>query len=171
MDRHPELIEGQIVLLGAVYEEADRHWTPLGKIAGVELLAYGVQSIVYSNEVKNTSPAMFAIVSLLVVFLVELLQYLYLERTGKSEGIFTKFIIGSTYFMSVLTFLFTSVLLGVCFVVFKLYGISFNLAWALTAITFLGTSRSMYAALKDYFIARRNKYLRPSNENSSPEPK
>ena len=108
---------------------------------------------------------------LLVVFLVELLQYLYLERTGKSEGIFTKFIIGSTYFMSVLTFLFTSVLLGVCFVVFKLYGISFNLAWALTAITFLGTSRSMYAALKDYFIARRNKYLRPSNENSSPEPK
>ena len=171
VDRHPELIEGQIVLLGAVYEEADRHWTPLGKIAGVELLAYGVQSIVYSNEVKNTSPAMFAIVSLLVVFLVELLQYLYLERTGKSEGIFTKFIIGSTYFMSVLTFLFTSVLLGVCFVVFKLYGISFNLAWALTAITFLGTSRSMYAALKDYFIARRNKYLRPSNENSSPEPK
>ncbi len=171
VDRHPELIEGQIVLLGAVYEEADRHWTPLGKIAGVELLAYSVQSIVYSNEVKNTSPAMFAVISLLVVFMVELLQYLYLERTGKSKGIFTKFIIGSTYFMSVLTFLFTSVLLGLCFVVFKRYGISFNLAWALTAITFLGTSRSMYAALQDYFIARRSKFLNHSNENASSETK
>ena len=73
--------------------------------------------------------------------------------------------------MSVLTFLFTSVLLGLCFVVFKRYGISFNLAWALTAITFLGTSRSMYAALQDYFIARRSKFLNHSNENASSETK
>ena len=55
--------------------------------------------------------------------------------------------------MSIFTFLFTSILLGLSFLVFKLYNLSFNLAWALSVITFLGTSRSMYNALHDYINA------------------
>lgn len=50
---HPELIQDIIVLVGAMYEDADCHWTPIGKIAGVELLAYGVQSLLYGKEMHN----------------------------------------------------------------------------------------------------------------------
>ncbi len=31
---HPELINGQIVLFVAIYEDSDMHWAPYGKIAG-----------------------------------------------------------------------------------------------------------------------------------------
>lgn len=154
---HPELIEDQIVLVGAMYEEADRHWTPVGKIAGVELLAYGVQSILYSNEIKETPFFLLCIISLAIIFFVEVLQQWYINTMERSNSIFVRHIIGSSYVMSMLTFLFTSVLLGFSFLVFKLYGLSFNLAWALSVITFLGTSRSMYTALTNYFKARREK--------------
>lgn len=66
---HPELIEGQIVLFGSVYEEVDMHWTPVGKIAGVELLAYSIQSLVEQKEIHKVSGAAFWIISLLIVLL------------------------------------------------------------------------------------------------------
>lgn len=157
VDSHPELIEGQIVLVGAMYEDADSHWTPVGKISGVELLAYGIQSIIYSNEIKTVPFSLLCVISLIVIFLVEVIQYWYLDTMAKSNRIFVKYILGSTYVMSILTFLFTSVLLGLSFLVFKLYGLSLNLAWALSVITFLGTSRSMYPALTNYFKAWKKK--------------
>ena len=55
--------------------------------------------------------------------------------------------------MSIFAFLFTSILLGLSLLVFKLYNLSFNLVWALSVITILGTSRSMYNALYDYINA------------------
>ena len=134
-----------------MYEDADCHWTPIGKIAGVELLAYGVQSLLYDKEVHNLPFPLLCLVSIVLIFFVEVLQHMYLNKTSKAKSIFVRYIIGSTYIMSIFTFLFTSILLGLSFLVFKLYNLSFNLAWALSVITFLGTSRSMYNALHDYF--------------------
>lgn len=150
---HPEMIENQIVLVGAMYEDADTHWTPIGKIAGVELLAYAVQSVLFSNEVHELPTWLLTLVSLCIIFVVQILQHSYLTGMARSSSIFVKYIIGSSYFMSIFTFLFTSLLLGLCFLVFKKFNLSINLTWAVTATTFLGTSRYMYNALSDYFTA------------------
>ena len=154
---HPEIIENQIVLVGAMYEDVDTHWTPIGKIAGVELLAYAVQSVLFSNEVRELPTWLLTIFSLLIIFVVQVLQHLYLTGMAKSPSIFVKYIIGSSYFMSIFTFLFTSLLLALCFLVFKKYNLSINLTWAATAITFLGTSRYRYTAISDYFTAWKEK--------------
>lgn len=153
---HPELISNRIVLIGALYEDVDTHWTPVGKIAGVELLAYGIQSLLYDKEVKTLPLPLMCLVSLLMIFLVEVLQVWYLEFTGESENLFVKFVIGSGYILGILTFLFTSLFLGVSFLVFAKYNLSINIAWAMSVITFLGTSRSMYSALRKYYEAWRS---------------
>lgn len=155
---HPEMIEDQIVMFGAMYDEKDNHWTPVGKIAGIELLAYGVQTLVFSKDVKTVDFLPTCLFSLLIIFLVQLLQNLYLSRTLISRNLFVKYVVGSTYVLNILTFLFTSVFIGISFLIFKKYNISFNLAWGLSVIAFLGTSRSMFAAIKDYFNAIRGKY-------------
>lgn len=155
---HQELIEGQIVLYGAMHDSGDMHWTPLGRMAGVELWAYGMQSIIDRKEVQTIPLWLLCVISLLVIFFVEILQSGYLARTQSSKSVFVKYIVGSTYFLTVLTFLFTSVLLGISYLVFNKFFISFNMAWALTVITFLGTSRSMYTALKNYAVALREKH-------------
>ena len=100
----------------------------------------------------------FCIISLLLIFMVQVMQASYLKRTSNSKNMFVRYVIGSSYVLSILTFLFTSVFLGISFFVFSLFCISFNLAWALSVIAFLGTSRSMYAAIKDYAESMKDKY-------------
>ncbi len=155
---HPELIEGQIVLFGSMYEDADMHWSPLGKIAGVELLAYSIQSLIERTDIKYMPFIPFCIITLLIIFIVQVLQANYLRWTGLSSNMFTKYIIGSAYVMNILTFLFTSVFIGISFLIFCTFHISFNLAWALSVIAFLGVSRSLYAAIKDYVNSVKDKY-------------
>lgn len=155
---HPELIKDRIVLLGSMYDAEDNHWTPVGKIAGVELLAYGIQSLIYDKEVYVVPYSKCWLISFIIVLLVQTIQADYLSHTGKSKNIFVKFILGSSYVLGIITFLFTSVFMLAAFVVFKQYDISFNLAWAMSVIAFLGTGRNMFAAIKEYISALSDKH-------------
>lgn len=150
--KNRSLIEDHIVLFGSMYEESDMHWTPLGKMAGVELLAYGVQTVVYNTEVRHVPFVVFCLITFLIIYLVELLQTAYLRITSQSKHIFLKYVAGSTYFTGILTFLFLSVFIGASFFVFRWFNVSFNVAWAVSAVAFLGTSRGMYGSLT---IARK----------------
>lgn len=155
---HPELIEDQIVLFGSMHEDIDKHWTPIGKIAGVELLAYGVQTVIYSREIKYVPFIPFCIITLFIIFLVQVVQTIYLRSTGSSRIMFVRYVIGSPYFLNILTFLFLSVFIGISFLVFRLFNVSFNMAWAIAVIAFLGTSRSMYDSIREYVKTKRKKY-------------
>lgn len=155
---HPELIEDHIVLFGAMNSVNDLHWTPLGRIPGVELQAYAVQSIILSKEIHDIQFVPFCIISLFIIFFVQVLQSLYIKRTSASGNLFIKHVVGSTYILNILTFLFTSVFIGISFFVFARYNISINLGWALSAIAFLETSRDLYASIKEYINSKRDKY-------------
>lgn len=157
VEEHPELIRGQVVLVGGVYDDTDVHWTPIGKMSGVELIAYGLQSVMYNNEPKYLPMPMLAIVSLLIILIIEVLQHIYLEHMSKSRNIFVRYIIGSTYVLNIFTFFSTSILLAISFFIFVKYNLSINLAWSLSVIAFLGTSRNMHKALRDYFDAWNKK--------------
>lgn len=155
--KHPELIRDRIVLFGCLYEDADFHWTPVGKIAGIELLAYSIQNIILNKEIKEVPQVLFWIISFAIVLMVQTLQWYYIRKTTASKNLFVRYIVGSSYVLGILTFLFTAIFMGASFLVFNMYDISFNLAWALSVVAFLGTSRSMYEALKNYIVGRREK--------------
>lgn len=156
--RHRDDMEGQIVLFGSMYEDADMHWTPIGKMAGVEMLAYSVQSLLLRKEISYVPFIPFCIITLVIIFLVQVAQTKYLQKTGNSKKILVRYVIGAPYFLNMLTFLCLSVFVGVSFFVFKFFNVSFNMAWALAVIAFLGTSRGMYKSIKDYVKAMQNKY-------------
>ena len=139
------------------------HWTPVGKIAGVELLAYSIQSLVEQKEIHKVSGAAFWIISLLIVLLIEVMQSRYLDKTKHSPNEFVRYVASSPYVMNILTYLFTTVFIGASFVVFSKYHVSFNLAWALSTIAFLGLSRNMYNSLRDYFLSIKDKHKQSKN--------
>lgn len=152
-----EYIEGQIVLFGALNDSGDMHWTPVDRIAGIELLAYGVNTILQDKEIQNASIFELCIISFLIVFLVQIIQTRYLSFTGGSSNLFVRFVVGSTYVMNILTFMFTSVFMFFGFLAFMLLNKSYSLGYALSVVAFLGTSRNMYVALKDYFVNKAQK--------------
>lgn len=161
--KHPEWIQDRIVFYGAMHEAADYHWTPVGKIAGVVVLAYGVETVLQSTEIHELPFWGTLIISFLFSLCVLYLQQNYRRITGSSKNLFVRFMLGSTYVLSICTFLFTSVLIGFCFLLFSVYGLSISLGWALSSIAFLTTSSNMYDAIKDYIVNKRNK---SSNTNS-----
>lgn len=165
--KNPDLIRDRIVLFGCMFEDSDWHWTPVGKIPGVELLAYGIQTIIYNKDIKTIKGILLILLSFIIVLIVQLVQSYYLNRTSDSKYLFVKFVVGSPYVLGIITFLITALFIGVSFIAFMMYNVSFNLGWAMSVIAFLGTSRKMYDAIKDYIFAlkekRRNKQL--TNEN------
>ena len=151
---HPELIEDRIVLFGAMYEDADFHWTPVGKISGVKLLAYGIQTLLERNEVKTLPSFPLFVISFCFTLLIFSLQMKYRNIMWASPNLFVRFVIGSTYIVNILTFLFTSVFLGICFLVFYFTHVHINLGWTLASLPFLFTSRNLYEALVSYIDAK-----------------
>lgn len=154
---HPEWIEGHIVLLGAMYEEADSHWTPAGKIAGVKLLAFAAQTLVDKKEVYHLPFILQLAVSILLTLFIYYIQKLFKYRTARSRKLFVRFIVGSSYVLNILTFLFTSILLGICFFIFAFTQVSVNIGWALASLAFMAASSNMYEAISDYVTARIRK--------------
>lgn len=152
---HPELIENQIVLFGAMYEDFDTHWTPIGKIAGVELLAYGIQTVLLDNEITYLSGCPLYIISFIIVIMIQVLQSAYLKYTESSNLMVIKYIVGSRYCLNIFTFLLLSLFVGFSFFIFRQFHVSVNLAWATAAIPFLASSRFLYKDICRYVDKKR----------------
>lgn len=148
IDRHPELIEGRIVLYGSVNEEGDKHYTPIGKIAGVELLAYAIETIITQSEVIPVEGWLYYLISFVLVFTFVYIEDKFLARTDRSSNPFVNHFIGSTYVVGIIIFCVSVVFVGLGFILFGLTRISISLTLPLAASAFLGASNSFYKACK-----------------------
>lgn len=50
---HPDMIANHIVLIGTLNEEQDMHLTPLGKMSGMMIHAYSLQTLLEHNEIHH----------------------------------------------------------------------------------------------------------------------
>ena len=152
-----EQIEGRIVLFGTMTDEADMHYTPLGKMAGVNLLAYAVQTLTEGSRVKNVPRWLLVIVSLLWVMLTSELQQALVRRTSDSKHLFVKFVVGSRYVIGLATFLWTAFFLWLAFLAFCLFNVGAEIVWTIATAAFLRTSHNFCTMCEDYCIALKEK--------------
>jgi hypothetical protein len=148
VEEHPELIEDRIVLFGAMKEEGDTHYTPLGKIPGVEVLAYSVQTVLNEKEVINVPNDLTWIVSFLITMatLVWTRWYRsYIE--ARCHYGFWRVLLTSIIVMGFLRFLWMALFTLLGFLMFHLFNVSLNLGWAFSGIAFLLTGESFYNVL------------------------
>ena len=146
-----DMIEGRIVLFGTMTDETDMHYTPLGKMAGVELLAYATQTLLEDRQIIKPGWFLHGLISLILVMLTNMLQLVYLGWTTRSKNPMVYHVLGSTYVLGVVTFLWIALIMWVTFLCFSLYDLNIEIGWSLAAMAFLATSRSFYAACEDYF--------------------
>ena len=149
--QHREQIEGRIVLFGALADETDMHYTPLGKMAGVELLAYATQTLLENKEIIKPSLWMQVLISILLVIMTNILQVTYLGWTSRSKSPIVFHVMGSTYVLGLVTFMWIALIVWIAFLCFGLYHVSIELKWTIAAMAFLSMSRSTYAACEEYF--------------------
>ena len=141
---HPELIEDRIVLFGAMSEENDMHYTPVGKMAGVELLAYATQTLLTQQEIKEVPKSLLAVISFFLVFLTQLLQDCYEKSIDKLKSPLFRSFLSSSVALGIITFIWMVLLMWGAFILFNMGNISLNLGWALSAMAFVDAARSFY---------------------------
>lgn len=151
ISRNRAQIEGRIVLFGSLADETDMHYTPLGKIAGVQLLAYATQTILENNQITELPIWLQGIIAVLLVILTNILQLAYIGWTLRSKNPFIHYVIGSGYVLGLVTFLWIALIMWVSFLCFNIYNISVETGWSIAAMAFLSTSRSFYTACEAYY--------------------
>ena len=147
-----DLIEGRIVLFGSMTDELDMHYTPLGKMPGVKLLAYATQTLLEHKQIKTPGWFLHGLISLIFVMLTNLLQLTYLRWTTRSTNPLIYHVMGSAYMLGMMTFMWIAVIIWVTFLCFSLYNVNIEIKWSIAAMAFLATSRSFYAACREYYI-------------------
>lgn len=156
ISRHQELIKDRLVLFGAMKDEYDMHYTPLGKMSGVELQAYSIDTLLGQSEVKSPGWFLTGIISFLLAFLTQVVFSKYKAYATKRKNRLLRFVMSATYIKSILNFLWAVFWVWLAFVIFYKYGISINLGWALSAIAFLALANSIYEECSVAIKNRKN---------------
>ncbi len=141
---HRDWIENQIVLYGALHELSDMHYTPLGAMSGVELLAYSIQTLLEHSEEKHPSGWVTAVVSFILVLLTYQGRKEYITWAKSRKNEWVSFFLTTTFVIGFLLFVWTGLLAFCGFILFMETNISFNLGWTMAAIPFLGGAGEFY---------------------------
>ena len=135
---HRDWIEDHVVLFGATHELADMHYTPLGEIAGIELLAYSLQTIFEQTEIRYPDLWVTIVLSFFIVLFTFMWRRQYMKWAKSRESEWLRFFLTTTFVVGSLLFIWSAILVGFGFITFYITGISVNLGWAMAAIPFLG---------------------------------
>ena len=141
---HRDWIEDRIVLLGATHELYDMHYTPLGDMAGIELLAYSIQTLLEQSEVIHPDGWVTAILTFVLVMITCRLRLTYVKWARSRKNPMVSFFLTTTFVIGSLLFLWTGFLAYCAFLTFVWTNISFTLGWTMAAIPFLYGAGEFY---------------------------
>lgn len=151
-----DLIEDHLVLIGAMKEEGDMHYTPQGKIAGVELLAYAAETMLMQSEIKHASTGVTIIVSFFVVFFSVILLSKYKDFTTKKKSL-GHVLLSTSLVCGLLVCGWVSVIVWITFLLFCRYNYSISLVIAMSAIALIYMATNLYDSIKDIRLFKKNK--------------
>lgn len=152
---HCDLIKNRIVLLGAMDDYADKHYTPIGRIAGVEFQAYAIQTLLEHNDFRTMGTSTTWFVSILIIYLTLVLRvslYMYLKRSSHPfAAFFTDSSIGFTF----LTFLWFCLIVTLNFLAFAIYYTYMDPLLLCMGVALIGDVSAFYEACVNYLLRKR----------------
>lgn len=152
-----DLLADRIVLFGAMHDDVDMHSTPLGKMAGLQTLAYAIQTVVVrENSIREVSGFKLFIYSFLIVMITFILRSRRVQWINSRKGTLARLLLGFPVVGSFISFLWITLLMYGAYLLFDVYDISFNLTLAFSAIAFLATSENSYNIIRGYINEKIN---------------
>jgi len=141
-----ELLRDRIVLLGTMHEEADMHYTPLGKMPGMEVQAYATLTLLKQKEITEVGTPVLLLLAFVISYLTQLLQYAFVRYTQSRKGAVFLFISESRLCLRILTFLWMGLLTWLSFLLYMDKDIYVSMALILLCIALVGEARGIYGA-------------------------
>lgn len=167
-----DLIRDRIVLLGTMHEEADMHYTPLGKMAGMEVLAYSTLTLLEQKNIREVSLPVILLLSFIVCYITQMLQYFFVNFTENRPEAFFLFVSSSRIFLRLFTFAWMGFLTWLSFILYMKNEIYVSMVLILLCIALVGEARGFYIAtirtlsrFHDWHFLRNSLYYNPEDRN------
>jgi CHASE2 domain-containing sensor protein len=134
------LIKDKLVMVGTVTEEADMHFTPVGKMAGMKTVAYAAQTYIDHHEISSMSSIVSWILTVLVCLIAAYAGYLTRKYSPR-------FFI---YWNKVVYMVISVVFAWIGFICFVKYDYDISLLLPLLGVAFIERGRIHYMWFIDY---------------------
>lgn len=153
LQENKQLITGRKVLLGAFYEERDKHLTPLGELPGIKVLAYTIHSMQQNKHIWQGSLVWIILMAVLAGYFMNAFEFLMSwlivkvpKSCGKDIPLFLKFFTESEIYDKIVAFIFMVFFTGFTYWLYAKQYIYINTWLALGTIAFIEEGRLIYKA-------------------------
>lgn len=140
-------INGHVVIVGAFQEEQDRHNTPIGKLAGMEIQAYSTLTILEQSGTRVISKWLKWIIDIIISYLFELCLWTVHLLFKKKYNPICTFINSSNVTDMLLLFFFSAIFCWVALVLLVKYHLDIDGGVVLAVMAMVPESRNIYGAM------------------------
>lgn len=146
--QNKDLLTNRIVIIGAMHDDADMHFTPYGRTPGTLVQAYTVQTLIESHPNKTLSSFWVFVISVLLILLSDVFQTELAYWSANQKNAWLGFFLSLTLVKNLINFCWIGLLLYVNFLVFALSNVYFNPSFALISIALLVEGRLFYKSVR-----------------------
>ena len=141
-----DLIKNHIVLIGSTTDESDMWHTPIGKMPGVMVQAYSLNTIRNHSDIKYFGEWTNLLIAFILCYLFEVLIDLGFQRLRKRDSALGHFLIDSKLLLRVATIVFMALVTWGILLVFVYHSKYIDAVLILAALGILIESRRIYNA-------------------------
>lgn len=150
---YKDLIRSHIVMVGGVKEAVDICYTPVGPKYGIEVLAYGVQTLLDHNDNVQIEGFWFIVISVALVILSCRLRRGYYTLVSFIPYKRLRAVLSTSFIGAIRTFVWMVILVFCGFYLFYHYQINMDLTLVLSCLAVLSTASEFQAI----FFRRKDK--------------
>ena len=141
---YKSLITDHIVIVGAMDDDADKHFTPYGLRPGTEIQAYMTQTILAHDAKKDVNFFVVLLVSAIIILLTDVMQTEIGEQRKKCKNTVLKFLLETALFKNIINLIWIGILVYINFILFVYLDLYFNPVIMLTCVALLVEARLFY---------------------------
>ena len=135
--QNADKLRGKLVLLGAAKEETDMHFTPIGKMPGIEVIAYSITSYLRHGEIVRMDKTTSLLLAFVFCYIAAWMGYIMEKKSPIFFAILAK----------LFNFFLMAVLIGVAFYAFFDHDYFIELLYPLVGLTLVEDVRELYAGI------------------------
>ena len=135
--QNADKLKGKIIILGTIAEEADMHFTPLGKMPGVKVVAYSIRTYLKGGEIKWLGNSYSLLIAVLLWIIAAWLDYRIEQRHPIMFAVLAK----------ICNFFIGAGLVWLSFELYCRYNCNINLLYPLLGLAIVEDVREMYSGV------------------------
>lgn len=154
ISQNADKLKNKLVLLGTAKEEADMHFTPLGKMSGVEVIAYSILSYTRHGDIESLNQIIILLIALGLCFFAAWMGYVF-------EMLYPIFF---PFLAKIFNFFLMAVITGVAFLTFTFGDLFIELFYPLMGLALTEDVRELYTGIIKWLNKKKrwNEYTKKS---------